>query len=57
MDEKRWEKAIAHAREMLEIYKKIPAGFFGAAIISQDIALYEAGDRSEALLESLEGIE
>lgn len=56
IDKKRWEAAITHAREMLEIYKKIPAGMIGAAMIAQSITLYEAGDRSGALLESLEGI-
>ena len=54
--ENRWKKAIAHAREMLEIYKQIPAGIFGALAISCDISLYENGDRSAALLESLERI-
>ena len=55
-DEKRWEVAVANAREMLKIYKEIPTGVFGAIMIQGDISLYEAGDRSEALLESLEGI-
>jgi len=60
MDEKlkeRWDKAIAHAREYLELYKIIPTGMFGAMMISDAILLYEAGDRSQALLERLEGIE
>jgi len=55
--EERWDKAVIHAREMLEIYKKTPTGMFGAAAIAQSISLYEAGDRSEALLEVLEGVE
>lgn len=55
-DQEGWDKAIAHAREMLEIYKTIPAGIFGAMMIAQSINLYEQGDRSDALLESLEGI-
>lgn len=62
MDEERWQKAIEHAREMLELYKKIPTGIFGALhyikmMIRQSISLYGAGDRSEALLEALEGIQ
>jgi hypothetical protein len=56
-DEKRWEVAVANAREMLEAYKEIPTGVFGALMIQRDIDLYEAGDRSEALLESLEKTE
>lgn len=35
----------------------LPMGVFGAAMISDAILLYEAGDRSQALLERLEGIE
>lgn len=54
--EDRWQRAIEHARTMLEIYMQIPTGIFGAMMISRDIDLYEAGDRSEALLEALEGI-
>jgi len=57
MTDERWQKAIENARFMLEVYKETPMGMFGALAISQDIQLYEAGDRSEALLESLEGIE
>ena len=56
MTDERWQKAINHAREMLEEYKKIPTGIFGALTIQEDIRLYENGDRSEALLESLEDI-
>jgi len=56
MTEERWQKAINHAREMLEEYKKIPAGALAAMMIQEDICLYENGDRSEALLESLEDI-
>lgn len=55
--ENRWEKAIKHAREMLELYKTIPTGLFGAMMIQAKIDLYEKGDRSEALLEELESIE
>lgn len=55
---KRWGKAIKHAREMLEMYKKIPleSGWFGVATIGESISLYEKGDRSEALLDRLEKI-
>lgn len=56
MDEERWDKAISHASNMLEIYKGIPGGLLGAMGIQTKIELYEAGDRSEALLEALEGI-
>jgi len=53
---KQWEQAIKYARKMLEEYKKIPGGLLGAVAIQSDISLYENGDRSEALLESLESI-
>lgn len=56
MDQERWGKAIAHARTMLEGYKAVPAGMFGAFMIAQSIKLYEDGDRSDALLEDLEGM-
>ncbi len=53
----RWDAAIKHAKEMFEVYKEIgPTGTFGAMMIASNIALYEDGDRSEALLESLENI-
>ena len=56
--EERWDKAVKHAREMLEVYKSIPyGGMFGAIIVQTELDLYEDGDRSEALLERLEGIE
>jgi hypothetical protein len=57
MDIERWDKAIKHAREMLGIYKSIPTGGFGVIVIQRDIDLYEHGDRSDALLKSLESIE
>ena len=59
MKKERWDKAIAHAREYLEMYQKLPfqSGWFGASTISEAISLYEKGDRSEALLERLENIE
>jgi hypothetical protein len=54
----RWENAIGHARYMLEVYKGLgPVGIFGAAVLTKIIAQYEAGYRSEALLEALENIE
>jgi hypothetical protein len=54
----RWEKAYERAKEYLGYYKDIgPAGIIGAMIICQKIQRYEAGDRSEALLEELEAIE
>ncbi len=55
-DQGRWGRAIAHARKTLELYKEIPNGMFGAISIQGKIELYEAGDRSEALLLSLEAI-
>jgi len=55
-EQARWDKAITHAREMLEIYKGIPAGAFGATMIARDIANYERGDRNQELLDDLEGI-
>jgi len=56
-EKERWDKAIEHARRMLELYRQIPTGMFGAMMIQRDLDLYEAGDKSEALLESLESIE
>lgn len=55
-EEERWDAAVAYAREMLEVYKEIPNGMFGAISIQTKIGLYEEGDRSEALLLALEGI-
>lgn len=53
-EKERWNKAVEHAREMLKLYRQIPTGMFGAMMIQRDLDLYEDGDRSEALLESLE---
>ncbi len=53
----RWNRAVEHARRMLEIYKSTPGGLLGAMGIQTKIELYEAGDRSEALLEAMEAIE
>jgi hypothetical protein len=53
----RWEDAIANAKFMLEEYKKIPTGGFGAITITQTIIRYENGERTDELLEELEGIE
>lgn len=57
MEEKRWEDAIARAKEYLEIYKSVPMGMFGATIIAHNISRYENGERSPELLSELEGIE
>jgi len=56
-DIERWGNAIKHAKEMLELYKSIPTGGFGVIVIQRDIDLYDNGDRSKALLKSLESIE
>ncbi len=53
----RWDDAIKNARFMLEEYKKIPAGAFGAMHIASTIVRYDSGDRSNELLEELESIE
>ncbi len=53
----RFKRAYEHAEEMLEIYKQIPSGTFASMAIANDIRLYKAGDRSDALLESMEGIQ
>lgn len=53
----RWNAAIDNARFMLEEYKKIPAGIFGATMIASAIARYDSGERTNELLEELEGIE
>lgn len=56
LQESRWEKAVAHAREVLDQYVAIgPSGVFGATLITHSLDLYSEGDRSDALLESLEG--
>ena len=54
--EERFEKSINNVRTTINLYKSIGlAGRVAVALIQQDINLYEAGDRSEALLKSLEG--
>ena len=56
--EKRWEWAVQRARDILELYEELgPQGIFGAITINEKLELYEAGDRSEALLTALENIE
>jgi hypothetical protein len=55
--EERWQQAIEHAREYLGYYKEIgPTGMFGATIIAHNISRYENGERSQDLLDELEGI-
>lgn len=56
-NQQRWDKAVAHAKEMLELYLEIPTVRIGAAMIQQCIGLYEKGDRSKTLLNELENIE
>lgn len=53
----RWSDAIENARFMLEEYRKIPSGIFGAMNIANTIARYENGERTEYLLEELESIQ
>lgn len=52
----RWDIAVENAKFMLEEYKKIPTGVFGAVWIAQAIARYEKGERTVELLEELEQI-
>ncbi len=52
----RWEEAIANARYFLDEYRKIPTGMFGAIFIATAITRYENGERTQELLEELEGI-
>ena len=52
-----WDYEVERAKEMLEVYKTIPMGFFGASHIAQTIARYESGERSQDLYETLESIE
>ena len=55
--EERWRIAIERAREALAIYRSIgPVGYFGATMISLDIQRYDDGERTDDLLEELEGI-
>lgn len=53
----RWDKAIEHAKGMLELYRSTPMGFLGSSNIAVLLGWYEQGDRSESLLERLESIE
>lgn len=57
MSEERWEEAVKHARTMLEIYKEIPTGIFGATLIAKAITRYEDGEKTNELLEELESFE
>jgi len=57
INKERFKKAYEYAKLMLEEYKCIQTGMFGAISIQHDIDLYEKGDRSDALLESMEGIQ
>lgn len=52
-----WDTAVSHAKEMLEVYKTIPTGMFGASTIAHSISLYEQGDRGIALYNSLINID
>lgn len=52
----RWDKAIENARFMLEEYKHIPSGIFGATAISLAISRYDNGERTSELLDELESI-
>ncbi|GIO13542.1 hypothetical protein J19TS2_30970 [Cohnella xylanilytica] len=56
-DENRWDDAINNAKFMLEEYKNIPAGAFGAINIANAIGRYENGERTEELLNELESIQ
>ena len=55
--QEKWDEAIENARFMLDEYKKIPTGMFGAMNISATIARYDQGERTTELYEELEGIE
>ena len=55
--EERFKAAYERAKEYLELYKKTPMGMFGASHIASSMSLYEDGDRSIQLLETLESIE
>lgn len=57
IEQYQWDYEVERAKEMLEVYKTIPMGFFGAAHISQTIDRYESGERSQDLYETLESIE
>ena len=56
-NQEHWDKAVEHAKGMLELYRSIPMGFLGSSNIVVLLEWYEQGDRSESLLESLESIE
>lgn len=53
----RWDAAIKNARFMLEEYKQIPVGVFGAIGIAQTIDRYDRGERTPELLSDLEAIQ
>jgi len=58
MKEARAIRAYEHAKEILKMYDEIgSAGALGGLMIRKDIGLYEKGDRSEALIKSLEDTE
>jgi hypothetical protein len=57
-DQKRWDEAIENAKFFEVEYQKIPAGALALAItIRPAIKRYEDGERTEELLELLEGIQ
>ncbi len=52
--DQQWVEAVEHARTMLEQYKQTgPPGTFAAITLATEIDLYEQGDRSDALFNSL----
>ncbi|MFC5649847.1 hypothetical protein ACFPYJ_12080 [Paenibacillus solisilvae] len=45
MEEPRWKDTVYNARFMLEEYKKVPLGIFGAINKANLIARYDSGER------------
>lgn len=58
-NEQRWQEAFEYVKELKGAYIKLPmgTGAFGALRMSVALDLYEAGDRSDALLMLMESFE
>ncbi|CAM4098788.1 hypothetical protein PAAL109150_09840 [Paenibacillus alkaliterrae] len=55
--QEQWHAVMDNAKFMLEEYKKIPTGMFGAINIANAISRYENGERTKELYEELKSIE
>jgi len=55
--QEQWDEAVKDAKEVLEMYKEIPSGIFGAMNISEVLARYDRGERTKELYEDLKSIQ